>query len=493
MFESAEAGAAVDKATWEAEVPALRERLLAVQKRIPAADLSVLTIVSGAEGAGKGETVNLLLEWMDARGIRTHAFWTPSDEERERPPLWRYWRVLPARGQMGIFFGSWYTQPIVERVFGRIDRREFETALERIVELENMLSSEGMLLVKLWLHLSKKTQKRRFQRLTDDPRNAWRVSQLDRKFFKHYDRFRQVSEQALERTNTSAAPWKVIEAEDERHRGLAVGRHLLQTLEGAVAAQERGAAAPPAEPASRPGRAPPNPIRALDLSVAVDDKSYKRRLERLQGELNRWTRELHERQRSMILVFEGPDAAGKGGAIRRLTQAIDARGYQVISIAAPTDEERAHPYLWRFWRHLPRLGRVTIYDRSWYGRVLVERVEGFCAPEDWQRAFAEINAFERQLTDFGTIVVKFWLAISPQMQLLRFREREKTPYKQYKITEEDWRNREKWEAYERAAGEMIERTGSRRSPWVLVEADDKNHARLAVLESTVKALRKGLR
>ncbi|HEV8322074.1 MAG TPA: polyphosphate:AMP phosphotransferase, partial [Myxococcota bacterium] len=236
-----------------------------------------------------------------------------------------------------------------------------------------------------------------------------------------------------------------------------------------------------------------NVLRRLDLRVALSPEAYEKKLLRLQGRLNRLTRRLYEEQRSVILVFEGPDAAGKGGAIRRLIQAMDARSYQVISIAAPTDEERAHPYLWRFWRHLPRLGRVTIYDRSWYGRVLVERVESFCAPADWRRAYAEINAFEEQLSEFGIVVAKFWLAVSPEEQLRRFRDRQTTPYKQYKITEEDWRNRAKWDAYEAAACEMVEKTSTAYAPWALVEANDKSWARVKVLREVVRRLEGALR
>ena len=190
----------------------------------------------------------------------------------------------------------------------------------------------------------------------------------------------------------------------------------------------------------------------------------------------------------MALVFEGPDAAGKGGAIRRVLSALDARQYRVVSVAAPTDEEKAHPYLWRFWRHLPRRGKITIFDRSWYGRVLVERIEGFCSPEDWQRAYGEINAFEEQLAESGIIVLKFWLQTTPEEQIERFRDRQTTPYKQYKITEEDWRNRDKWNAYEAAACEMIEKTGSDALPWIPIPANDKNFARISVMKAVAKAL-----
>jgi polyphosphate:AMP phosphotransferase len=486
MFETAELGRRIDKESYAAEAPRIREALLAAQKRLSGSRTPLIVIVGGVEGAGKAETVNLLLEWMDPRGIQTHAMWDSTDEEAERPPMWRFWRMLPPRGRTGIFFGSWYTRPIIDFVFDRIDRGELDRALHRIVEFERMLHDEGALIVKLWMHLSRREQKRRLEELEADRRQRWRVRATDWKFFRRYDAFRAASEIALRRTDTAGAPWTLIEAGDARYRNLTATRTLLDALERRLDAPSP--APPPSVtlPAPRPPEA--NILRALDLTRALDDETYEEKLLKFQGRLNRLARRLREEQRSMILVFEGPDAAGKGGAIRRLTAAMDARSYQVTSIAAPTDEERAHPYLWRFWRHLPRRGRVTIYDRSWYGRVLVERVEGFCAPADWARAFGEINAFEEQLTDFGIILIKFWLAISPEEQLRRFQDRQLTPYKQYKITEEDWRNRAKWDAYETAACEMMERTSTASAPWVLVEANDKAWARIQVLRTVVKRL-----
>jgi polyphosphate kinase 2 (PPK2 family) len=233
-------------------------------------------------------------------------------------------------------------------------------------------------------------------------------------------------------------------------------------------------------------------LSELDLTLSIDKKRYEDKLPAVQARLNTLVRKLGKKRRSLILVFEGPDAAGKGGAIRRVTQAMDAGSYDVTSIAAPTDEERARPYLWRFWRALPRAGKVTIYDRSWYGRVLVERIEGFCAPEDWQRAYSEINAFEEQLHEAGAVILKFWLHISQDEQLRRFKDRQLTPYKQYKITEEDWRNREKWDAYLQAACEMFEKTGTQLAPWRIVEANDKLHARLKVMRSLNEALEEAL-
>ena len=492
MFETAEIGNKIDKATFRKEAPKVREALLEVQRELAGANLAVLIHIGGVEGAGKSEIVNLLLEWMDARGIQVNTISEPTDEERERPPMWRFWRLLPPKGRIGIFLGSWYTQPIVDRTFGRMGGAAFNEALDRIIEFERMLAEEGILVLKFWMHISKQVQKARLKNLEKDPKTSWRVTKLDWKFFKRYDDFRAVSEDALRKTSTASAPWRIVEAGDERYRSLAVTKAILEELRKALAAAKEKSQRPKA-PAGRPKPAETNIVNQLDLGVAISQKEYDRRLLQHQSELSRLTRRLYEAGRSLTLVFEGPDAAGKGGAIRRLTSCMDARSYQVISIAAPTDEERARPYLWRFWRALPRQGRVTIYDRSWYGRVLVERIEGFCAQEDWQRAYAEINAFEAQLTDYGILLVKFWMAISQDEQLRRFKDRQVTPYKQYKITEEDWRNREKWDAYEAAACDMIERTSTAAAPWVLVEANDKNHARIKVLRTVCQTLKQVLK
>jgi polyphosphate:AMP phosphotransferase len=491
MFEIAEVGNVIDKETYNSEEPRLRAALLQAQKQLAGANFSVVILVGGVETAGKSETVNLLLEWLDARGIQTHALGKPTDEEAQRPPMWRFWRLLPAKGRIGIFFGSWYTEPIVGRAFDRIDGAQLDQTLDRIVEFERMLHHEDVLLLKFWLHISKETQKERLDRFAADKRQRWRVTKRDWKYHKRYDKFRSICEHALRRTNTDAAPWIIVEATDRRYRNLTVARTILEAIEG----QLQSSKSVPRRAAEKPSPVKPpavNILNRLDLSLALDPKEYDAKLLKYQGELNQLTQRLYRQQQSMILVFEGPDAAGKGGAIRRLTQAMDARSYQMISVAAPTEEERAHPYLWRFWGHLPRAGRVTIYDRSWYGRVLVERVEGFCTTADWQRAYAEINAFEEQLTDFGTILLKFWLAISPEDQLARFQNRETTPYKQYKITEEDWRNRAKWDSYEAAACDMIEKTSIESAPWVLVEANNKEWARIKVLRTVVRRLKERL-
>jgi polyphosphate:AMP phosphotransferase len=491
MFENAELGHTIDKETYKQAAPLLRASLLEAQRQLATAPFSVLVLVAGSPASGKSETVDLLLEWLDARGIQTHAMRKPTDEERQRPPMWRYWRDLPARGQMGIFFGGWEATTLSKFVRGRLDRARFDQILDRYIEFERMLHREDTLLVKIWLHLPKRALKKRLKKLENDPEQSWRVTREDRDLLRHYGPFRSASEHLLRRTSTGEAPWTIVEATQPRYRHLTVVRALLTALQDRL---QQVKSAPP-RPAPQPlvlNPAPLNVITSLDLTQKPDDKCHKKDLQQAQAELGLLSRQLRERGRSLILVFEGADAAGKGGAIRRLTRALDARDYRVISVSAPTDEEKAHPYLWRFWRHLPLRGRVTIYDRSWYGRVLVERVEGFATTDEWQRAYGEINDFEGQLAEFGIVVIKFWLAISPEEQLRRFQDRQLTPYKQYKLTDEDWRNRAKWNTYEAAACDMIERTSTERAPWVLVEAENKEHARVKVAQTVVRRLRQAL-
>jgi polyphosphate:AMP phosphotransferase len=341
------------------------------------------------------------------------------------------------------------------------------------------------------MHLSKKAQRKRFEHLESDPATAWRVNKQDWKNHARYDRFREISERSLRETNTAEAPWTVVEATDARYRNLTVGRTLLDAvtlrLERGKRAVPLRAAPPPAAPIDAR-----NVVEELDLSKSVSEARYKKKLPLLQGRLNALARAKPFRDMAVIALFEGNDAAGKGGAIRRVTAALDARSYDVAPIAAPTEEERAQPYLWRFWRHVPRKGHVTIFDRSWYGRVLVERVEGLAAEPDWMRGYREIVDFEESLARFGIVVVKFWFAVSKEEQLARFRAREKSPFKRFKITREDWRNRKKWAAYERAVCDMVDRTSTDLAPWHLIEANDKKWARLKVLEILGQSIERAL-
>ncbi len=482
MFESAELGHKIDKASYDKEVPKLREDLLNAQFDLAQnAKFPVIILIGGVDGAGKGETVNLLNEWMDPRHIVAHAMGEKSDEEQERPPMWRFWRALPPKGKIGIFFGSWYTDPIVERVLGHTKAAQLSQSIEQINHFEKMLTDEGALILKFWFHLSKDAQEKRLKSLEKNSKTRWRVTKQDWSRFKIYGKFRKVSEYALRETSTAEAPWIVVEGADARYRSLTVGRILLEAMRTRLDTKAK-----PAARSVAPLQAPIDQLDVFDklnMTQKLDKKRFDAELEKYQGKLNLLTRDPRFHQMSVIALFEGSDAGGKGGAIRRITGALDARHYRIIPVAAPTEEERAQPYLWRFWRHVPRVGRVTIFDRSWYGRVLVERVEKFCSEADWMRAYTEINDFEEQLVDNNTVLVKFWLAITKEEQLRRFKEREKIGFKRFKITDEDWRNREKWSDYERAVCDMVDRTSTEIAPWTLVEANDKNFARIKILKT----------
>ncbi|WP_252271401.1 polyphosphate:AMP phosphotransferase [Pseudomonas subflava] len=488
MFESAELGHKIDEADYEKELPALREALLEAQfelqqqKRFP-----VIILINGIEGAGKGETVKLLNEWMDPRLIQVNTFDVQTDEELARPPAWRFWRQLPPKGRIGIFFGNWYSQMIQGRVHGHFKDAVLDQAIDRALALEEMLCDEGALIFKFWFHLSKKRMKARLKELQDDPQRAWRLSPLDWQQSKTYDKFVHHGERVLRRSSRDFAPWYVVEGSDECYRSLTVGRILLDGLQAALKDQ-----------APRPHRAHTAPLVAsldsrtllssLDLGQHLEKLDYRQALDAEQARLATLMRDKRMRRHALVAVFEGNDAAGKGGAIRRVAAALDPRQYRIVPIAAPTEEERAQPYLWRFWRHIPARGKFTVFDRSWYGRVLVERVEGFCEPGDWLRAYGEINDFEEQLVDAGVVLVKFWLAIDQEEQFRRFTEREEIPFKRFKITEEDWRNRDKWEAYCDAVSDMVDRTSTSIAPWTLVEANDKRFARVKVLRTINEAL-----
>lgn len=489
MFESAEIGHRIDKSTYAKQEPKLREALLTAQFKLrESAQFPVIIIVSGVDGSGKGDTINLLYEWMDPRYLSTLAFSAPNDEERQRPFMWRYWRALPPKGRIGIFSGSWYSAPIAERIQKTMTKAELDERNNNHNRFEAMLVNEGALVLKFWFHLSKAAQDKRLHSLQKKSQTAWRVDQSVWDRAKTYDEFQKVAGHLLRTTNTAWAPWHIIEATDDRYRNLTVGQIICDAINKKIRNQT------PPHYLVAPNTAVPidqrDVISALNLEQKISEEQYRQSLVKYQAKLWELSRAERNRKRAVIVVFEGADAAGKGGAIRRLAQAMDARSYQIVPIAAPTAEEHQYPYLWRFWRHLPAHGRMTIFDRSWYGRVLVERVEGFCTEADWLRAYSEINDFEHDLVESGAVVVKFWLQISKEEQLRRFEERKHIAFKQHKITEEDWRNRDKWELYHQAVCDMIERTSTGRAPWDLIEANHKPFARIKILKTLCKRLEK---
>lgn len=484
------------KKDYEARVAELRERMIQAQVALKDAPFKVLFIIGGTEGSGRGEVINTLGAWLDPRGVETFSYHAPTDEERARPFMWRFWRSLPTTGRIGIYAGSWYTETLREEARNRKQLALLDDELERIRHFEKLLSDNDTLIVKIWLHLGKSAQRKRLKTLAADPRTAWRVTEEDWRHHRIYDRLQRTANHIRQRTHQPAAPWHAVDAEDERNRNLHIADIFLQSFHLHHARLQR------ATKTRKPAAPDPSPralcaagrklLQALPLHQSLSFSAYETKRDKWLGRLSTALRAARTANRPLVFAFEGWDAAGKGGAIRRLTSAMDARDYRVIPIAKPTDEEKSHHYLWRFWRHVPADGHIAIYDRSWYGRVLVERLEGFCRQDEWKRAYTEINDFETQLVEHGSIVVKFWLHVSKAEQLHRFQSRAETSYKQHKINDEDWRNRAKWEAYETAVGDMLALTSPPHAPWHLVPADNKRYARLQILKLTCKRIEAAL-
>lgn len=493
MFESAELEHAIDKASFEEEYPKLRTELLDAQfDLIASKQFPVILIVAGMEGTGVIDTLTRAHKVLDARHVVTFAIDTPTQEESERPRMWRFWRVLPPKGEIGIYVGSWYATPLTERVLDKSNDARFEQQLGAIKRFETMLAAEGALILKFWLHLSKDDQKKRLKKLEKSERTKWRIEASPWGGSKRYREVKTAAEHMMRVTGTDQAPWIPVNAANKYYRSLTVGNIVLNAIRTRLEQARPEQAPPVSAPVSSPDVDRRTLLSALDLSLKLEQEDYKKQLSHYQNRLNElvWSKKF--RKRSLVLVFEGNDAAGKGGSIRRVIEFLDPRRYRINQFAAPTDEEKAQPFLWRFWRRLPRRGHIAIFDRSWYGRVLVERVEGFCSEVDWRRAYNEISDFENEMAEAGSIVIKFWLAIDKDEQAQRFKARKETGYKRYKITDEDWRNREKWDEYAEAVCDMIDHTGTSVAPWVLVEANDKYYARVKVLKTVCAQIEKSL-
>jgi len=505
MFRTAELGQKISKSEFREKVPVLRQELLEAQRKVrKLAKFPVIIVFAGVNGAGKGEIINLLNAWMDPRWLVTHAYDLPSDEETERPEFWRFWRDLPATGRIGLFLSSWYSRPVLDRVHNQIAEAEFNNLLEKILKFEKALTDDGTLILKFWMHLSKKEQKKRLKELEKDALTRWRVKEVDWDNWRLYEKFEEAAERVIMKTSTGKSPWCIVEGSDRNFRSLTVGTIIRDEINKHLDKFERvgqvGHEAPAEDKTVETTASDTitqlkstTVLDVMDMTLALTKKDYNKALRAWQAKLNQLQRNALKKKLSTIILFEGPDASGKGGAVRRLTAAIDARHYQVIPIAAPTEEERAHHYLWRFWRHIPRAGRLTIFDRSWYGRVLVERVEKLATEDQWRRAYAEINDFEQMLTDSGIVLIKFWMHVTKEEQYKRFKLREETPHKQWKLTDEDWRNREKWDDYVTAVNDIVEHTSTRVAPWDLIEGNDKRHARVKVIKTVCDRMEAALK
>jgi AMP-polyphosphate phosphotransferase len=457
---------------------ALRQDLLDAQATLLAEKKRpVIVVLAGFSGAGKGDVAARFSEWLDPRFVRSLTI-----ERNDRfPAMHETWRTLPANGQTNVVFWGWYEQVFFQTAAKAIRKRDFQRELERADELERMLIADGAVIVKIWLDLTKKQQNTRLSELERDKRTSWRATRSDWKEHKNYSAYAAARDKLLAVSSTEASPWHIISGANPAERDLQAGSALLQALRESKNARK----APRANPTATEK---PQSLGKLDRAQSFSKQKAENLIPLLQGKLSKLLREPKFQKRGLVLAFEGSDAAGKGGAIRRLTCALDARVYRVIPIAAPSPEERAHNYLWRFWRDVPPLGKVTLFDRSWYGRVLVERVEKFATEADWKRAYREIAAFEEELTEHGLIVAKFWLSITKEEQLLRFKARAEDPLKRFKITEDDYRNRKQWHAYEEAADDAFRFTDRPKAPWTLVGANDKDHARVTILKTLVERI-----
>ena len=467
----------LSKSEYKQRVSAVRAKLLKLQFRLREADFPVLLVFGGVDGGGKHETINLLHEWLDPRYLKTMAYVAPSEEEQERPRMWRYWRDLPVRGQIGLVLSGWYTQPLLDYVNHRSDQQRFEQQLMQVRGFEQMLADDGAVILKFWMYLSAEQQHKRLRTLADDPLTIWQIKPQDWKHLHMYQRFIQASQHLLEQTHSAQAPWQVIDGSQARERHLQVAECLAQRLQQALDGDKSAPRITRFRPTSK------RRLDSVDLAQRLDKAEYSERLKSAQSQLLRLHQMGLHTQRSTVVVFEGWDAAGKGGAIRRMVRPLDARHYKLVPVGAPNDEERAHHYLWRFWRHLPRAGHLCVFDRSWYGRVLVERVEQLASAQEWQRAYKEIQLFEQSLVESGTRLIKFWLHISDDEQLARFQARESDPLKSWKLTDEGWRNRSRRPEYCQAVDDMLARTSTSQAPWVVVAANDKRHARVQVIEA----------
>lgn len=480
MFRTVELGQKLSSTEYKQKEIELRETLYALQYELFQQNKGpVMVIFGGVDGGGKRAVVKLLNTWLDARYIHTKAYVEPTQDEYERPEYWRFWRDLPPQGRLSFFLSPWYYSPISKIMNGTSTEKDFEFDLARIRNFEKMLADSGITLVKFWLHLSKKDQKKRLKQLEKSDLTKWQVTKRDWKNWKQYDSFISAAEKMIRETHQSQSPWFLIEGNDSNYREIRVAELLRDSLKQALSIQTTNKSEINSSSTSSVTSTSILQTLRNDLSLTKDE--YENELIKQQNLLGKYQREANEKGIRLVLVFEGPDAAGKGGAIKRVIQALNPRFYHIFPIAAPTDEEKSHHYLWRFWNTIPRVGHVAIYDRSWYGRVLVERVEGFAKEDEWKRAYSEINEMEKQWTENNSIILKFWIHIDEEEQFKRFTERENTPYKKWKITPEDWRNRNRWPEYEIAVHDMIQYTSTQYAPWFLIEGNDKRYARIKIL------------
>lgn len=492
MLETVDLKRTLSKEAYKEALKPLQESLTALDAPIKEAGLPVIILFEGWGAAGKSHAIAKLIQNFDPRWFTVVNTQPPTALELREPVMWRHWLTLPEAGQMSVMDRSWYQEVSILRLEREVDDPTNLRRLNEINAFERNLTDNGYLIIKFFLHISQKEQKARLEALDSDKNTEWRVTPDDWRRCRQYDKYCRAFDEMLTYTNTSYAPWHVLSGMDSRLRNIEVFQTVRDAVQAALKRRQAKRAAPqealcPIQPGPYSFVKMPK-LSEVDLSPALDETQYKHALKKEQTRLSELHNAIYRKKVPVVIVYEGWDAAGKGGNIKRVAEALNPCGYEVVPIAAPDKAEKNRHYLWRFWRRLPRSGHIAIFDRSWYGRVMVERIEGFCSPEDWQRAYHEINEFERQLYDWGAVVLKFWIHIDPDEQLRRFEERQNTPGKQWKITDEDWRNRKKWPEYEVAVNEMFRYTSTDFAPWHIIAGNDKKYARIQALRLINRAI-----
>lgn len=477
-----------EEAELQERLKAANEKLASQQMMIKERGLPVLVLFEGWGTAGKGSVLGKVIRNIDPRFFKVAAMDVPTQEERRKPFLYRHFVKIPEAGKFMFLDSGWMDEVTGECLDGTLKEKDYKKKIESIKRFERQLTDNGYLVMKFFFHISQKEQKKRIDALNSDKNTSWRVGEKDSWQNKHYDKCLAVFDRYLNDTNAPADPWYIIDAKSRKWAQLQVLETLVSGIDTAL---KNSAMAVPLLQNVFPLEKMPK-LDEIDLDKAVTQDEYRAELDQLQEKLGHLHNKLYRKKVPVIIAYEGWDAAGKGGNIKRITEALDPRGFEVHPIASPEPHEKARHYLWRFWNRLPKTGHVAVFDRTWYGRVMVERLEGFCRENDWQRAYNEINEFERELADWGAVIIKFWVQIDKDTQLARFNERQNTPSKQWKITEEDWRNREKWDLYESALKEMLQKTNTTYAPWHILESNDKRYARLKALKIVIEAIEKAL-
>ena len=474
-----------DKVALSAEIKELRAKLLGQQQQLLKAGLPVIVLIEGWAAAGKGSLIKELISEIDPRFYRVYSSAILPEKDERYPFLYPYFNAIPENGKITFMDAGWMENTVQKFLRHEITKAEYTRRVRQVNEFERQLHNSGYLVLKIFLHIGKKEQFERLRALAEAPETEWRVNREDLWQHKEYKRFTEAYDRFMKQTEDTVS-WHILDGSRRKTAVRDSMQLLTDMIEGGL--QEGRFVGEPYEEKFHLRKM--EKLSDIDLSPSIEDEEYKKELKRLQTRLSELHNIIYRKKIPVILCYEGWDAAGKGGNIRRIAYPLDPRGFDVHPIASPLPHELHRQFLWRFWTRLPRTGHICIFDRTWYGRVMVERLEGFCSENDWKRAYNEINEFERMLTDWGAVVLKFWIHIDQETQLARFTERQNTPEKQWKITDEDWRNREKWDQYEVAVDEMLSKTSTDHAPWYIIESNDKKYARIKTLKIVVKALGK---